>query len=270
MLPVAAGDQVLAALQIRVTHERVLVERGIGEHIGRAEQIRAHIDEVHAIQRPAHRIRAHVGQRIAEIVDDETRRIPHGARPEQRQHDIRAGRHAIVAERQAEIARVLRQLRDGRDVEQAADAEHRVDRDAHDVRHAVRNLQLQQIVRGDVDVADIREEVGHAVAHRLRHGPHVTLRHRLQRVLIDLVVDREHRPVVALERIALGRRRHRRATGERHRARHDDCAPHPHRLHAFLLIEPSRGGRPGRADAPIALAAPGKAGAGAGAAGARR
>ncbi|MNY06975.1 hypothetical protein D3C86_1397580 [compost metagenome] len=127
--------------------------------------------------------------------------IAHGARPEQRQHDVRPLRKAPHAQRQPQILRMA--LNAGRrgDVDQAADAEHRVDRHAHQGFRRGGALALQQIVGEVADVGQVRIEVGHRLPHRLGRHRLVALGDGHGHVLVHRVVDLEGHAVHGLERI---------------------------------------------------------------------
>src|SRR6185312_11056210 len=95
----AVVDLVAPALQPRVAREEVRIERGLLEHVGRLEELRARLDHVEAPQSP--RDRAVVdGARVEPLrIDGARRRVARGARSEEGDHEVRARRHAPPAER---------------------------------------------------------------------------------------------------------------------------------------------------------------------------
>jgi hypothetical protein len=120
--------------------------------------------------------------------------------PKQRQHQVGTGA-TPHAQGLAEVGFLTRQAGFGRHVEQATDTEGGVDGHAHEGRDTLFDTALQQLVDGRPDIADVAEEVAHAMLDRGRHHGVVGLGGRLQGDLVDRVVEAEHGAVEAFQRI---------------------------------------------------------------------
>ena len=96
---------------------------------------------------------------------------------------------------------MLGQTRFGTDIEHTQETHRAVDRNAHDVGHAIFKIALQQAVDCSPYVADIAKEIADPGLYK--RGQHILIhgRHRLQNHLVELVVEAEHRSVVVLQRV---------------------------------------------------------------------
>ena len=111
-----------------------------------------------------------------------------------------------MAERRAEAVVVMRQVELARlgDVEHPPDPDRRIDEKPPDGLDRALGLQLQHVVGEHQRLADIREDMPDPGAQRLGDHRLVQHRQRPERDPVEELVDREHRPVETLERIALG------------------------------------------------------------------
>ncbi|MNE35583.1 hypothetical protein D3C80_1293540 [compost metagenome] len=71
-------------------------------------------------------------------------------------------------------------------------------------------LALQHVVGQVADIADIAEDVMHAVFEKLRGYRLIALRQRLERINIEGVVEAEDRPIEAFPRVIFSSLRHQR------------------------------------------------------------
>ncbi|MCY1172591.1 hypothetical protein D9M73_127280 [compost metagenome] len=142
-----------------------------------------------------HRALAHAGPEVAQRI---------GAN--QRQEDIRPRPHPVAAERVAKAVVMMRQVEIGRlgDIKQSANPDGRVDAKTRQRLECALRLQLQHIVGENERLADIGKNVADAGAHHLGHDFLIRHRHRTQENPVEKLMDREHHPVEAFERIALG------------------------------------------------------------------
>src|SRR6185436_11033842 len=134
-------------------------------------------------------------------------------------------------ERLAEILIVLLQPHVARDIVQAEDAEGRIESEARPVGDRVGRLALQQVVRADPEIRDIGKEIADPAAHR--SGQHVAIggRHWLANGRVEAIVERIHRAIESLERIAAvgaGRRTTRRPCQEQRKNQVPECAYRRH------------------------------------------
>src|SRR5688572_13970511 len=200
-------DQAAAALQVGVALEYVPVERRLLEQAARFEQVGARIGQAQHDQRVAHVDRPHLAERVEVGVERAADAVAHGARAEERQHQVRAVARAPAAEGLAEVLVVLLEAHIGRHVVQAEQPESAVEREAHPVEEAVLELALQHVVHADEQVAQVAEEVAHAVADLAVHVVAVRRRDGPADVLVERVVEGVEVPIqrlVGIARIAAG------------------------------------------------------------------
>ena len=143
-----------------------------------------------------------IPHRVELVVGGEADRVAQVAGAEEGQHQEGAVAHSPIPQSLSEVLIVLFQAEARRDVEDAADAEGGVERDARDVRCRLVQLELQDIVQGGEQVIDIPEEVGHAGAHRVRQDRFIALSRRFDHRLVDRVVEPVNTAIDGFERIA--------------------------------------------------------------------
>jgi hypothetical protein len=119
-----------------------------------------------------------------------------------------------MAQRQPEVLIVLRQPGGRRPVDQAANTERGVDRNAHQVFGRVGDLQLQQVVREVANVANVRKEAADRRAQRRRRDLHVAGCNRASDVFVGGVVELEDLAIHRFKRIARFTVGARGATGQ--------------------------------------------------------
>jgi len=90
----------------------------------------------------------------------------------------------------------------GGDVEQAAQAEHGVDAETHQVLAGFLGAQLEQRIEGRPQVAQVGEEIVHTGAHWLWGDLHIGRGHRPDHRRVDRVVEAVYATVEGLQRIA--------------------------------------------------------------------
>ena len=134
-------------LQVRLAHERVAVQRLVECRIEGSSLARASTAPAAPIA-----MRSAAG----EAAPADGRQVDGSATvgaqvqgPEQRQHDVRAGRYAPAGQRRPEILLVALDPCVCRDIEHAAEAEDRVHGEARRVLRRVPGLELQQAVAAD-------------------------------------------------------------------------------------------------------------------------
>ena len=226
-------DAHCAVLQIGRSQRRIRIDRAAEQRLQRAIRFDTQIEPGQDSLR--HAIFGAVEGRadregIGLPLRDARPEIAEIARADQRQEDVRPRPQTVMAKRRAEAVVVMRQVELARlgDVEHAADPDRRIDEEAPDGLDRALGLQLQHVVGEHQRLADIREDMPDPGAQRLGDHRLVQHRQRPERDPVEELVDREHRPVEALERIALGpvMPRPRRARGDgrrcwrRHARRH--------------------------------------------------
>ena len=87
------------------------------------------------------------------------------------------------------------------DVEQAAQAEDRIHREPHYGVVGAFGLALQRVVHEGPDIAEVGEEIAHAIAGQTRSDVAVDRGHRLQDGTVQAVVERVDAAVERLERV---------------------------------------------------------------------
>src|SRR5690606_6138497 len=150
-------------------------------------------------------------------------RVARGARPQERQHQIGAASQAPDAEGLAEVLVVPGQAHRSRHVEETEQAEGGVEDQSTGVHAGVMELGLQQVVAQVDDIAEVGEDVVHALLEKVRGDLLVTLGQRLQGVGVDRVVETEYRAVEGLPRVFF------RSLGHRRQQRHTDTGEQPSR-----------------------------------------
>ena len=204
---IAVVDQAAAARDVGVAHEGVAVERQLVEHLARAQQAGAGVDHADGVDAdflpvlgrpaaPARRrcrraARARRGCRTSRTAAAPgTGRARGPTRPSvwPRSSDLRS-RPSLVAGSKMPAMPIMVLV------------EH-----AQRHRAGVGRLALQQLVDGRPGVREVAEEVVHAGAHRRRQHGVVGLGDRLQRVVVERVVEREDLAVDASRTDPWGRR----------------------------------------------------------------
>src|SRR5579862_4438233 len=200
-------DERTPALKIRVADEAVVVERRALRLAHLVQDERAGVDGVEDAR--AHQdVAVHEPRRDRErLVDDEAARVADVGRAEQRDHEVGARRHAPHRERLPEVLVVALEPPARGGVEEAEHADRRVDAEARDVDAGGLRLPLQEIVRGHDREAQVGEEVRDRRPDAGRRDLRPAGRDGREDVGVDVVVEPEHLPVDALERVVLGRLR---------------------------------------------------------------
>src|SRR5690606_22252063 len=120
---------------------------------------------------------------------------------EERDDQVRTALHSPGTKGLTEVLVVLLQAHVFGYVEETEKTEGGVEDQATGIDPGVMQLALQQVVGQVADIADIAEYVMHAVFEELRRNGPVPLRHRLQRIGIESVVEAEHGTVEAFPRV---------------------------------------------------------------------
>ena len=128
-------------------------------------------------------------------------RVARGRRTQQRQYQVRAGRHAPHAQGLAEIRAASLQTGPSGDIKQTENAENRVDRDPQTGFGRVHGSGLQSIVHGRPDVLQITKKIAHAGLYRLRDIFLVTHCHRPEQLGIHLIIELTDAPVGGFVRV---------------------------------------------------------------------
>jgi hypothetical protein len=121
--------------------------------------------------------------------------------PEERQHQVGSASGTPRAERQAEVLPVPLQSHVGGDIDEAQQADGRVDRDAGGMHAGRLRLGLQDIVERGRDVGQVAEEVRDAGLHEARRDGVVSLRDGLDQDLVQGLVEPVAGSIEPLERI---------------------------------------------------------------------
>ena len=141
--------------------------------------------------------------------------VAHASRARARPHDVGAGAEAPAPERLAEVFVLALEADLARDVEEAAEAEERVGRrSARPSSQAGSDLALQEVVDRRPGIADVAEEVVDAACARAAARRSGSRGHRLQHVLVERLVEREHLAVPVFPRIELARPALRRCSAD--------------------------------------------------------
>src|SRR5690606_34578821 len=117
----------LTALQISVAHELVAIQGRAFQQIACAEQGGTQVDGAQGNGADPRPHRLDVKHRIDLEVDRLGRRVAQGRRPEERQYDVRSGRHTPAAESLPEVFVVLLEPGLAGDVDQSGEAEGRIE-----------------------------------------------------------------------------------------------------------------------------------------------
>jgi len=117
--------------------------------------------------------------------------------PSSRQHHVRTAADAPVTEGLAEVFVAAVQPHFGADVDKAQHAEGGVHQQAGSVHAGRVWLELQHVVGQVANIADIAEEVVHAVLHELRGHKLIALGQWFEGVGINGIVEGEDRAVDA-------------------------------------------------------------------------
>src|SRR3546814_432150 len=121
-----------------------------------------------------------------------------------RKEEIGARLHPIETKRVCEAVGSIRQI-DGRlfgDVENARDADRRVDREAADRFHSLSYLELEQEVQKIDRLSEIAQGVAKTITDRLRNAPLISLGDRPNESLVDRLSDLEGLNIHILEWVA--------------------------------------------------------------------
>src|SRR5690606_8912114 len=129
-----------------------------------------------------------ISQRIDEIIEDPRRRITHCGRSEQRQVEVGSRAHAPDGKRLAEVLIVGIEADRRRDIEQAADAERRVQQEAARVLEAGDAFALQELIDDRDRILEVREKIAYAPSYPAGRDLFVSFRDRLQRSTVERVV----------------------------------------------------------------------------------
>lgn len=198
-----AGNLQLARLGIHIPHFLVLerrIELAIAETRG--------VTLVHRLQQQDLRMIAAGFRHIEEvhrllpcIVHHHPGGIAQVRRPQHRQHDVRAFRHAIEAQGLAEVLVLARQAHLGRRVPKPANADDGVEHQAGgDFRRAL-GLELQHTVEQVGHIPQVVEEVAHSGAHEAWGDVLVATHQRQQHPLVQAVVEVVDAPVHRFQRV---------------------------------------------------------------------
>src|SRR3954453_19382871 len=172
--PASLGDVEPALLREEEADEVVLEGRAAA--VVAERDLRALIDGVEAVDRGVE------VDRVEDLLDAWYRAggrgvdggaagVPDVRGPEDRQHEVGAGRDAPPSQGLAEVLAMLGQAEPGRDVEQAEDADRRVHDQAAGRGAEHGGAGLQRAVQPVPELAEVAEEVPHAPPHRVGHHP---------------------------------------------------------------------------------------------------
>ncbi|MBV6475109.1 MAG: hypothetical protein MOGDAGHF_00621 [Rhodocyclaceae bacterium] len=194
-------NQAATALQIGIAHITVLVQRRFLDNLVGLEQLGAVADDTGGEQQIAGLNVIHVGNRVGGNVKDQADGIPHVARTEERQDNIRTIVDAPAAEGLADVLFMLFHAHGTGDIDDAEESDGGIHQDAAGIRSSLCRLALQQVVHPDHQVGNVRKEVGDAgLDRRGQHGL-VAGCDGLDDDLVETFVEAEHGAVEALDRI---------------------------------------------------------------------
>jgi hypothetical protein len=139
--------------------------------------------------------------RIDRRVDAVAEQVPHRRGPDQGDEQIGTWPHAIAAEGVAERAQVMGNADARRRVEQAADAQRGVDHEAGRRPGGARRPQLKHVVDHHHRLAEVDQEVMHALADLTRGQGAIDRRKRTDDEAVEGLLQGEAGPVDRLERV---------------------------------------------------------------------
>jgi len=126
-------------------------------------------------------------RRQQQPIRDATDEIAHRARTDEGQEQVSAAADAVEGQRVAEAVAVMRQadIPALGDVEQASDADRRVDAEADKRLDRLADLELEEVVGEDHRLVEVAERVAQPGAQRLRHDRLVPHRRRADDSLVE-------------------------------------------------------------------------------------
>jgi len=118
----------------------------------------------------------------------------------------------------------------GGEVENAGDAERRIEKNPAEVIYPFLKFTLQHVIHRNPDILEVRKEIGNTGADDPRQHGAVGSRHRLDYRLVRGIVEAEHHPIERLQRI--GRVTPRSGATRRHPGEEQRRAQALHLCHA--------------------------------------
>src|SRR5262249_45025646 len=194
-------DHLLPALEVEMPHRAVEVDRRLFDAREEVVVQCPIVDGISHLHADLADERDDVRQRVHRAVHALADAVANGRRSEQRQDEIRTSRDTPEAERLTEV--FLAGFEPGAlpGGEQPADTEGAVEHKPGDFAQRAFPLPLEQAVDEPRHPRDIVDCVAEHDLHLLGHDRTVAAGDRLQRVLVHVVVEREHLLVERLPRI---------------------------------------------------------------------
>src|SRR2546422_7251022 len=196
-------DHVVPALEIEMPHRAVEVDRRLFDAREEVEVQRPIVDGVSRLHTDLAQERDVVRQRVHRAVHALADAVANGRRSEQRQDEIRTGRDAPEAERLTEVFLARAEPGALAGVEQPAETERAVEHEPGDCAQRAFPLSLEEAVDEPWHPRDVVDGVTDHDLRLLGHDSAVAAGDRLQRVLVHVVVEREHLFVERLPGIVL-------------------------------------------------------------------
>jgi hypothetical protein len=153
-------------------------------------------------------------------IDPIAEQVPEIRRADHRDEQVGSWLHAIVAERVAERARVVRNAGGAGDVDHAAKAHRRVDHEPDRGLRGSLRAKLQQVVDHHRRLGEVDHDVVDGLADRSRGQLLINKADRSDHVAIKARLDREALAVELLERVARRVRQRRRGGHDGEGRRH--------------------------------------------------
>src|SRR5262249_38195941 len=186
-------EHLLPALQVEVPHRAVQVDRRLFHALEELVVQRAVVDgftDLHADL--VRKVRDEIVERIHRAVHAPADPVPDCHWSDERYYEIRTGPEAPDAERLTEVFPARLEVPGLGRVEEAPKPERAVNHESRNLAERAFPLALQQAVHEARDPRDIREAVVDHDLGLLGHHGAVPAGDRLQKVFIEVVVEREH------------------------------------------------------------------------------
>src|SRR3989441_4959364 len=196
-------EYVVTSPRIEMPHRAVEVDRRLFDAREEGEDQRPIVDGVSRLHTDLAKERHVVGRGVRRAVHALADAVANGRRSEQREDDIRTGRDAPEAERLTEVFLARAEPGDLARVEQPAETERAVEHEPGDFAQRAFPLSLEEAVDEPWHPRDVVDGVTDHDLRLLGHDSAVAAGDRLQRVLVHVVVEREHLFVERLPGIVL-------------------------------------------------------------------
>src|SRR5437667_513761 len=198
---IAVVDEVASALQPGIAHEGVFVERRLFNNARGVEQVGTSAERARPIERVVHGNPPDLENEVGLGIEQQAETVAYRGGTENRQNQVRAAADAPGAQGLPEIFVVLLESQLGGEVENAGDAECRIEENPAEGIYPVLKFTLQHVFHRNPDVLEVGKEIGNTCADDPRQHSAVGPRHRLDHRLVRGIVEAEHHPVERLERV---------------------------------------------------------------------